>query len=55
MMTQIENELLFDDATALENTLGESTESIASLTANCDCTSYSDIHDDESKDSAQGF
>lgn len=54
MMTQIENDLLFDDATALENSLGESGKSIASLTANCDCTSYSETHDNEDTDTTQG-
>lgn len=55
MMTQIENELLFDDATALENTLGESSKKIASLTANCDCTGYTETQDNEDTNSAQGF
>jgi hypothetical protein len=55
MTTQIENDLLFDDVTALENTLGESGKSLASLTADCDCSSYTAFHDNEDADTTQGF
>lgn len=47
MMTQIENDLLFDDAGALENTLGETRKNLTSLSADCDCISYTEFPEDD--------
>ncbi|MCE7056898.1 hypothetical protein LZF95_19620 [Algoriphagus sp. AGSA1] len=50
MMTQTENELLFDDAMELENTLGENSKTLTALTGDCDCTSYTALYEDEDAD-----
>lgn len=47
-MTQIENDVLFDDITILENALGSNALKVNSINANCDCAGYySTSNDDE--------
>lgn len=55
MMTHSETDLLFDDAGALESIRGEDSKMMSSVTANCDCTGYSETYDNEDKDTSQGF
>ena len=54
MTANFENEILFDDVAALEDKLGEAYLSITSLTANCDCSSYTSVQDDEDMCAPQG-
>lgn len=42
-----ENNILFDDITLLEKTLGEGSLNISSINANCDCVSYTTLDDDQ--------
>ena len=48
-----ENDLLFDDFALLENRLGSGALKVAAVNANCDCTSYSSISNDEDRDPDQ--
>ena len=54
MMKKNEHDLLFDDEIALENARGENSKCIAFLAADCDCSSYCALYDEEDAPITQG-
>ena len=50
MTSNFENQILFDDAAALEDNLGKNYLSIPSVNSDCDCSGYTSIPDDETTD-----
>ena len=53
MMTDLDHNLLFDDAAVLKETLGESSLSLTAVTGNCDCSNYISVQDDEEFDTSE--
>lgn len=55
MLTTIENDILFDDATILENSLGKGYLNLTAenLSPDCNCSGYTSIEDDEESDTAK--
>lgn len=56
MTHTFENDILFDDASMLENIFGKNYqgETAKNLSPDCDCTSYIYIEDDDNINSPQG-
>lgn len=54
-MTDFDYDLLFDDTSVLEETLGKGSSSLTAVTGNCDCSGYTSIQDDEEIDTPEGF
>lgn len=53
MMTDFDQNLLFDDAAIIEDTLGKGSLSLTAVTGNCDCSGYTSIQDDEEIDTPE--
>ena len=53
MTANFENEILFDDAAALEDKLGESCLSITAVTGDCDCSGYTSIQGDDDTNTSE--